>query len=303
MSDGRQGITRAVVPLAIVGEMAYCPYQFGAKMGTSVSRGSVFRSIDRSRAFEAVVTQVERSLAEGRYPVGTRLPSERDLADEFGVSRVVIREAMRFLESRGYVTVRQGSGTYVRDADTPTLSQDLTLRLELEEASLVELYVVRQALELATVRLAAERATDELVAELDRRTAAMRAITARGVRTLDDYMRRRAEDEAFHLAIASASGNGLLFRLVEAILPLCSSGHFEILRRAPSLETFLSPAKIDAINDEHERLAMAIRNGDGRAAEVFIYSQMQRSIATWQESGARARARRSDGRREPEEVA
>lgn len=248
---------------------------------------SSFRSIDRFRAFEAVVSQVESSIAEGRYVVGTRLPSERDMADEFGVSRVVIREAMRALESRGFVDVRQGSGTFVRDRAIRSVSQEVTLSLDLEAASLAELYVVRQSLEITSARLAAERATDELVAELENRVAQMKAITSDGVHTLDDYMRRRAEDELFHLAIARASGNGLLYRLISSILPLCSSGHFEILRRAKKLDVYISEDKLRAINDEHERLALAIKNRDGHAAEVFMSWQMQRSIATWQRSDPR----------------
>lgn len=260
---------------------------------------------DRSRAFEVVVSKLERALAEGQYPVGAQLPTERGLAEEFGVSRVVIREAMRFLESRGYVSVRRGSGTYVRDVDVLTLSQDLTLRLELKEASLAELYVVRQALEATTVRLAIENSTQDFLDELDQRVAAMKAITLRGIRTINDYTRRRVEDEAFHLAIARASGNPLLVRLLEAILPLCSSGHYEILKRTPSLDAYLSADKISTINEEHERLALAIKNRDSHAAEVFIHSQMQRSINLWQDSsrpttGAasfQANSRREHGRR------
>jgi DNA-binding FadR family transcriptional regulator len=245
-------------------------------------RATAFRSIDRARAFESVVAQVEASIADGQFPVGARLPSERDLAERFGVSRVVIREAMRYLESRGSVDVRQGSGTFVMRRSAQSVSQDVTLRLELEEASLAELYVVRQSLEMVSARLAAERATDALVNDLEGLVGKMKDITTKGVRTLDDYMRRRAEDETFHLAIAAASGNGLLLRLIGAILPLCSAGHYEILRRAPTLDTYLSVDKLNAINDEHERLALAIKNRDGRAAEMFIAWQMQRSIATWQ---------------------
>lgn len=229
---------------------------------------------------------MERSIAEGKFKIGTRLPSERDMAEDFGVSRVVIREAMRSLESRGLVDVRQGSGTFVLSGSARSVSQDVTLHLELQEASLAELYLVRQSLEVTSARLAAERATDELAAELEGHIENMKRITASGVRTLEDYMRRRDEDEAFHLAIARASGNGLLYRLISAILPLCTSGHFEILRRARSLDTYISAEKLRAINDEHERLALAIRNRDGKAAEVFIYWQMQRSIATWQASSA-----------------
>lgn len=246
------------------------------------ARGTAFKSVERARAFESVVAQVEASIADGQFPVGTRLPSERTLAERFGVSRVVIREAMRYLESRGSVDVRQGSGTFVLRHSAQSVSQDVTLRLELEEASLAELYVVRQSLEMVSARLAAERATEGLVHDLEDLVAKMKAITAKGVRTLDDYMRRRAADETFHLAIAAASGNGLLLRLIGAILPLCSSGHYEILRRAPTLDTYLSIDKLNAINDEHERLALAIKNRDGRAAEMFIAWQMQRSIATWQ---------------------
>lgn len=287
LSLGSSLLINLLYRLAEIATMGYCLYHSMSDIKLADSAFTPFRSIDRTRAFEAVGYQVEQAIKDGRYPVGTRLPSERDMAEEFGVSRVVIREAMRALESRGLVDVRQGSGTYVLSGFPQSVSQDVTLSLELEEASLAELYVVRQSLEITSARLAAEKSTDELVATLELRVNNMKEITAQGVQTLEDYTRRRAEDEAFHLAIASASGNGLLYRLIGAILPLCSAGHYEMLRRTTRLDTFISAEKLRAINDEHERLALAIRNRDGRAAEVFMAWQMQRSIATWQGSSTR----------------
>lgn len=240
-----------------------------------------YKVFDRSRAFEAVASEVERSIADGRYQQGQRLPSERLLAESFGVSRVVIREAMRALESKGLVSVRQGSGTYVLGGKVKALSQDLTLRLELEEASLVELYVVRQALELGATRLAAEHATPAQVELLGAYVDEMRAIAARGISTLEQYAPFARLDEAFHLALAGASGNLPMHRLLGALLPLLTKGREEIKRRGTNMKRFFAPDRLALVCQEHADILTAIKNRDGRAAEHFSYVHMQRSIASW----------------------
>ena len=237
--------------------------------------------VDRPRAYETVVSAVEEAIADGRYVPGARLPSERLLAENFGVSRVVIREAMRALESRGYVRVRQGSGTYISASGVRALSQDVTLRLELEEASLVELYVVRQSLELASARLAADHGTTEHVDKLDALIEDTRKLTQDGIFDFEDYVRFMHLDEEFHLAVAVASGNRALISLLSAVLPLFTLGRKELMRKGDRVERFGSPERLALVVQEHSDMTTALRNRDGRAAEYFMYGHMQRSIASW----------------------
>lgn len=250
-----------------------------------------YRTVDKTRAYEAVVAQVERSISERRYRAGTRLPSERHLAEVFGVSRVVIREAMRTLENRGYVAVRQGSGSYVINSDPNALTESVTLLLELEEASLVDLYTVRQSLELTAARLAASSATVGDFEVLEKHLEDMRAIAEGGMNTLEEYMVFARGDEAFHLAIATSSRNPPLTRLLGAILPLFTKGREAILERNRTFTRFLTPAQLALVNEEHANLALAIKNGDAPAAEYFMQWHMQRSIAAWTKSEPTSQAR------------
>ena len=103
----------------------------------------VFEQIAPTRAYEDIVQQIEQAVSDGVFEVGDQLPGERELAIQFGVSRVVVREAMRTLEATGVVEVRRGSGTFITRVPSRFLTQSLTPLVELEGASLLELYEVR----------------------------------------------------------------------------------------------------------------------------------------------------------------
>lgn len=248
-----------------------------------------FISIDRERAFEIVVQEVERSIADGRYEPGQRLPSERDLAESFGVSRVVIREAMRALESRGYVSVRQGSGAYVLPPEERVVRRDVTLSLDLKESSLVELYVVRQSLELSAVRLTAQHASPRVAGDLDVLVAQMGRLAEVGIADPEEYMAFSRLDEGFHLAIAAASENRAMSSLLGAVLPLFTLGRKEIMRQAAVGAELFSAKHLALVVREHADIAVAVRNRDSRAAEYFMYGHMQRSIASWVPKDERTR--------------
>jgi len=94
------------------------------------------QTADTRKLYQQVAGAVATAIASGRYPVGSRLPSERDLAEEFGVSRPTVREAMIALEIRGMVEARHGSGIYVMEgaeASSPALDLDIGA-FELTEA-------------------------------------------------------------------------------------------------------------------------------------------------------------------------
>ena len=96
--------------------------------------------ITRTRSYEQLTEQIEALIRSDQLRPGDKMPSERQLATQFEVSRVVVREATRNLEARGIIEVRQGSGAYVKAAPPRTMAQSLTLLLQLEKASVLDLW-------------------------------------------------------------------------------------------------------------------------------------------------------------------
>lgn len=158
--------------------------------------------LETSPAYEAVVDRVRRALALGVLLPGDRLPSERTLAEELGVSRVTVREALRILQGEGLLITRRGSGgTVVSETihTTGELSPDL-------QRDVAEVFEFRVAVEGMAARKAAERSAGE-VAELIECQQAL-AVS----RSIDEF--RRA-DSHFHLTVARMSANPMLRNAIE----------------------------------------------------------------------------------------
>ncbi|UTH72369.1 FadR/GntR family transcriptional regulator [Chromobacterium sp. IIBBL 290-4] len=141
-----------------------------------------------------------QQLAAGRWPVGCKMPTEPELAEELGISRNTVREAIRVLLYAGLLEVRQGDGTYVRAVINPGEAMRTISR-----ASLREHLEVRCLLEESAARLAAERADD---GELSRIAAALEQL--RGDPASDTPENYAQRDIVFHVAIADACGNQAL---------------------------------------------------------------------------------------------
>src|SRR5947208_4817259 len=128
----------------------------------------MFGVVRTPRVYEHIVAQIERAIYDGRLAHGDKLPPERQLVREFGASRVAVREALRALEHRGLLEVRQGSagGHFVRAADASVVSRDFRTLLQLGRLTATQLAEARLIMEPEVARLAAERATDLDVKEL-----------------------------------------------------------------------------------------------------------------------------------------
>src|SRR5580692_8473003 len=122
---------------------------------------------DTQKLYKQVARSIAAAIEDGRYAPGDRLPSEREFADDFGVSRPTIRDAMIALEFQGLVEARQGSGVYVKAA--PQISEDAAER----DVSALELAEARRLFEGEACALAAAIITDEQVARLDSLIAEM----------------------------------------------------------------------------------------------------------------------------------
>lgn len=212
--------------------------------------------------------------AEGLGP-GDRLPAERDLAERLGVSRPSLREAMIALEVEGRVEIRKGSGIYVAD---PGRSRAAPAATSLETEGPFEILEARAVLESAIAEEAARRVTPALVATLD---ASLRDMAA----AIDDRARAIPIDAAFHVAIASGTGNPVLARLTSDIFakrlaPLFNrlSAHFE---GPPTWRRALA---------EHRAIRDAIAAGDPAAAREAMRRHLELSQRRFTETFAEARA-------------
>jgi GntR family transcriptional repressor for pyruvate dehydrogenase complex len=176
--------------------------------------------ITRDRLYEQVVQQLQELIISGRLKPGDKLPPERQLAEQLGVSRTVIREAIKTLEQRGLVTVLTGSGTYVSQMDPRIVSESIGLLVQQSTSSFDHLNEVRRMLEIEITGLAAERAQPEDIEAMEEAVQEMEGAVA-NIRGHPDLLEDFVEaDLAFHNALAKAAQNPLLPILLEPISDL-----------------------------------------------------------------------------------
>jgi GntR family transcriptional regulator, transcriptional repressor for pyruvate dehydrogenase complex len=218
-------------------------------------------SLRRSPLVDLAVSQLREQVLSGQWPVGARLPAETELAQRLEVGRSTVREAVRALVHAGLLETRQGSGTYVRSV-TPGSGWEPRLR----RAAVLEVYEVRQALEVQAARLAAGRRTDADLAALherlaERQTARDRARDAAFVES----------DLAFHRAVVAAAHNALLAEMFGSFAA--------VLREA--LIAVVSDRGLDTAGADpaHLRLAAAIEAGDAAAAERATHDHLDPTAA------------------------
>ncbi|RPE76361.1 MULTISPECIES: FadR/GntR family transcriptional regulator [unclassified Frondihabitans] len=170
-------------------------------------------AVPRGTAVAEVVKQLISLLTSGELAPGSRLPPERQLAEKLGVGRSAVRESLAALEILGIVTVRPGSGTYLRDSTSELLPTTLSWGLMLSASRTRELIEVRSGLEIQAATYAASRITDAEIAALGSHIETMKA-------TLDDLDRFVEADVRFHLQIAASADNVVLRDLLQSVRSL-----------------------------------------------------------------------------------
>jgi GntR family transcriptional repressor for pyruvate dehydrogenase complex len=209
---------------------------------------------------EPVATQVARKLVEyllsGAVEPGTRMPSERQLAEAFGVGRSAMREAIKALSLIGLVEVRQGDGTYLRKADSALLPEVIEWGLLLGERRTMDLVEARQEIEIILAGLAARRRTERDIEDLTVLLGRMeRAASTAFVEA----------DVQFHMRLAEASGN-LVLRDIHASV--------QALLRAWIARVLASPESRHPSYLEHVPILEAVIAGDPEAAQRAMASHM-----------------------------
>lgn len=162
---------------------------------------------------EIIANKLEEMIINGKFVSEQKLPSEQTLADEFGVSRPVIRESMKILKERGLVIQKNGGGTFICEPDSDLVTETLNRIVHLKNIDIDDIFSLRITLETMAIELAAARADDEELNELQ-------AINDHMRKSKEDVGERAKADVLFHRKIAQMSGNMLLEVFVEAMASL-----------------------------------------------------------------------------------
>jgi len=183
---------------------------------------TTFKRIEYKRKSAYAAEQILEAIRAGRYGVGDRLPPEREVAEQMGISRPLVREALSALQIVGVLESRPGNGTYVTRGASAA-DEVPALSLIEESDSLVEAFEARRLLEEGIVALACRKAACE---DLDRLRRALEALGKAA--EAEDFEAFNDANVAFHRALARAAHNGLLER---ALCPLLDVLHQELPRK------------------------------------------------------------------------
>jgi GntR family transcriptional repressor for pyruvate dehydrogenase complex len=224
--------------------------------------GMVIEPLEREqRLYERVVEKVLELISSGAWKPGFRLPPERELSEAFGVSRTVVREAVKALEARGIVESATGSGVSVRRADFNMVSRSLQTYMQLtnQDDFEIRLNEVRRVLEVEMVALAANRITAEQRTQLREICQQMRKSghTAKQMAELDFRL---------HVTLAEATQNDL-FKVLLA--PLINQLREQIIL---TWEDF--PRPVNLVFDQHEAIVSAVENGDAEGARQAMVKHL-----------------------------
>lgn len=182
----------------------------------------VFGRIKQGKLADVIAAQIRGEIRNGSLSIGDRLPTERELIEQLGVSRATVREALMLLEVDGFIQVRSGrhGGAYVTSPRIERLATILDVILAVEQTTTEQLLEARALMEPLAVRLASHRATDD---DLER----IEASIARTEAHIDDPEIVAKEAARFHVLVAESSHNGVISALTATTQQLIYSRAFE----------------------------------------------------------------------------
>ena len=220
----------------------------------------MYKVVQTSRLYEQIVQQIEESVLKGVLKEGDQLPAERDLAQQFGVSRTAVREAIKALHEKGLVDAMPGRGTFVTNGDSNSMRQSLDRILKSGDSSgAAYLVEFREVLEPEIAALAAIRADDQALAAMREAVSVM------------DNARHDADafieaDLDFHLSLAEAAANPFILSLIDSIVGLL---------REQRMRIFYVEGGPEHGQIHHKQILNAIERRDSRGAREAMQAHLQ----------------------------
>jgi GntR family transcriptional repressor for pyruvate dehydrogenase complex len=220
------------------------------------AKNGMYKMVQSSRLYEQIVQQIEDSVVQGKLKPGDQLPAERELAQQFGVSRTAVREAVKALREKGLVELQPGRGTFITNGTSHSMRHSLDFMTRIGQlAGSTYLTEVRAALEPEIAALAATRIDEQHLASMRDAVAVM----DRSYHCPEAYIEA---DLDFHLALAEAVANPIFLSLIDSIVDLLREQRMRIfqIQGGPERGQFhhkLILAAVEQRSPRKARLAMS----------------------------------------------
>lgn len=223
----------------------------------------MLKQIPRTKVYKAAIQQIREEIENGKWVAGTQLPSERDLAAQMGIGRPAVREAIRVLETLGYVEIRVGQGIFVREKQGEQNGVSILEGMLRQDVHAVDLLEVREMIEPQIAYLAAQSVTSKDIRHLDGILNRMRKAVAAGKAVID-------ENIEFHLALTKVVGNKVLLEVHKLLLH----------QSRETLDRFLNvPGRVDKSVQGHQEILNALREGNAQKAQKVMLAHLRERYA------------------------
>ncbi|ATD54164.1 FadR/GntR family transcriptional regulator [Clostridium chauvoei] len=229
----------------------------------------MFNQVKNTKVYEQIVEQIKSMVEDEILKKGDKLPSERVMAEDLGVSRASVREALRALEVVGLIESKQGAGNYIKEDFGGLISEPLSIMFMLQGSDPIDIFELREVIELETVVLAARKITDTQL---------------EGIKDILNELKENFDedqnvilDKKFHYMIAEASGNKLIIDVLEVLSQLIDN--FIKDSRKNILADTSNKEELDKL---HDKLYDAIKNRDESKAHYIMkehFSLIKRYIS------------------------
>ena len=224
------------------------------------AEATVYTPIQTSHLYEQIVQQIQHSILQGTLKPGDQLPSERELAVKFGVSRTAVREAVKTLHEKGLVEPFSGRGTFVTNGTSQAVRQSINLMMRIDRLHGSRyLSETRQILEPEIAAIAAARIEEPQLLLMRDAFATMN----HALKDADAYIEA---DLDFHLALAEAAGNPLILSLLDSIV---------VLLREQRMKIFFTEGGPERGQHHHARIMQAVTRHDTEGARTAMREHLQ----------------------------
>jgi GntR family transcriptional repressor for pyruvate dehydrogenase complex len=214
--------------------------------------------------YEEITEQLKRLIIDGRLKVGDKLPSTKEMSEQFGVGRSTTREALSALKAMGLIEIRQGGGCRVVSSIPSAIELPELEALRMNQATLLELLEARQSLEVSNAAIAAEKRTD---ADL----AALHSLVREMELSIGDDLEGERTDLLFHLTLARSTHNSIMIHLFESIMNQVEMAIREIRR----VEIYANRSVAQQLYQEHYEVFNAIAASDANLASQMMRQHLQ----------------------------
>ncbi|MGE5677965.1 MAG: FadR/GntR family transcriptional regulator [Pseudomonadota bacterium] len=223
------------------------------------------KQIKKKNISAEVFEQIKDNIISGEWKPGDKIPSENELGNLFGVSRVSIRSAIQRLCVLGLLTTRHGEGTFVSELSPDMHMNSLIPMLALDKTQVIEVLEFRRIIEIESVKLAAQRAQEEDIKELEEIVRMMKE-------NAYDPKKFAEEDSFFHETLVKSSKNTILYKVNTIIRDILLSHQIKIQEiMGPSLALMYHPAILEAV-----------KKGDSELAAKLMAEHIQTTIESVQ---------------------